>query len=236
MWTDSEGMQDNGQPKAMDADDLARVRNDYVRAAELAIAAGADGVELHAANGYLLAQFLNPRSNVRSDRYGGSGENRSRFLLEVFDAVAAAIGPERVGVRLSPFNPFNDLAANYEGELSETIAVVHALAQRKAGYLHLIATPGAVPDSAVHAVRAAFPGVLILAGDFNRERAEQALASGLADVIAFGRPFIGNPDLPERLEQDLELASFDPDSLYSPGVAGYADYPSYRGEAAPALA
>jgi N-ethylmaleimide reductase len=236
MWTDSEGMQDNGQPKAMDADDLARVRDDYVRAARLAIAAGVDGIELHAANGYLLAQFLNPRSNVREDRYGGSAENRRRFLLEVVDAVSAAIGAERVGVRLSPFNPFNDLAANYDGEQAETLDQIRALSARKIGYLHLITTPGAVPESFVREARAAFPGTLILAGDFNRERAELALDSGLADVIAFGRPFIGNPDLPERLRQDLGLSGFDPDRLYSPGADGYSDYPAHRSEAEPALA
>jgi N-ethylmaleimide reductase len=234
MWTDSEGMQDNGLPKAMDHHDLARVRADFVHAARLAVAAGLDGVELHAANGYLLAQFLNPRSNIRSDEYGGSAANRRRFVLEVVDAVAGAIGPERVGVRLSPFNPFNDLAADYEGEQDETIALVAALAERKIGYLHLIATPGAVPDSAVSAVRAAFPGRLILAGDFNRERADAALASGLADVIAFGRPFIGNPDLDVRLHDQLELSGFDPNLLYSPGAAGYADYPSFERELAAA--
>jgi len=236
MWTDSEGMQDNGQPKAMDAEDLVRVRDAYVHAARLAIAAGVDGVELHAANGYLLAQFLNPRSNVREDEYGGTAENRRRFLLEVVDAVSAAIGAERVGVRLSPFNAFNDLAANYEGEASETLEQVRELAARKIGYLHLIATPGAVPASFVSEVRAAFPGTLILAGDFNRERAEAALASGTADVIAFGRPFIGNPDLPERLKQDLELSDFDPGSLYSPGAAGYSDYPTHHAQPEPALA
>lgn len=236
MWTDSEGMQDNDQPKAMDAEDLIRVRDDYAHAARLAIAAGVDGVELHAANGYLLAQFLNPRSNVREDEYGGSAENRRRFLLEVVDAVSAAIGAERVGVRLSPFNAFNDLAANYEGEDAETLDQVRALAARKIGYLHLIATPGTVPASFVSEVRVAFPGSLILAGDFNRERAEAALASGVADVIAFGRPFIGNPDLPDRLRQDLELAGFDPGSLYSPGAAGYSDYPAHHAEAEPALA
>jgi len=228
-------MQDNGLPKAMDADDLARTRDDFVRAARLAIAAGVDGVELHAANGYLLAQFLNPRSNTREDAYGGSAENRRRFLLEVVDAVSAAIGPERVGVRLSPFNPFNDLAANYAGEEAETLDQVRALAARKIGYLHLIATPGAVPDSTVDAVRAAFPGTLVLAGDYDRERAEAALLAGRADVIAFGRPFIGNPDLPERLRQNLALSGFDPATLYSPGPAGYSDYPGYRAEA-PALA
>jgi N-ethylmaleimide reductase len=142
--TDSEGMQDNGQPKAMDAEDLARVRNDYVNAARLAIAAGVDGVELHAANGYLLAQFLNPRSNVREDEYGGTAENRRRFLLEVVDAVSAAIGAEQVGVRLSPFNALTTWPPTMKAR-QRKLEQVRALAARKIGYLRLIATPGAVP-------------------------------------------------------------------------------------------
>ena len=232
MWTDRDGMQDNGLPKAMTDLDLDRVREDFVAAARLAISAGADGVELHAANGYLLAQFLNPRSNVRDDRYGGSAENRRRYLLEVVDAVAAAIGSERVGVRLSPFNPFNDLAADYDGEEAELLDLVRQLAAGKIGYLHLIATPGAVPISTVDAVRCNFPGTLILAGDYDRARAEADLVAGRADVIAFGRPFIANPDLVERLRDQLPLSAFDPDTLYSPGAGGYSDYPGYRATAA----
>jgi N-ethylmaleimide reductase len=227
MWTDSAGMQAMPVPRAMDADDIARVKADFVRAAEFAIAAGVDGVELHAANGYLLAQFLNPKSNVREDAYGGTAANRRRFLLEVVDATAAAIGGERLGVRLSPFNTFNDLAANYEGEQAELLELVRELSARQIGYLHLIATPGAVPPETVAAVRAAFDGVLMLAGDFNRERAETALAAGGADLIAFARPFIANPDLPRRLLEQLPLADFDAGTLYTPGAQGYSDYPAY---------
>ena len=224
MWTDQQGMQDHPVPKAMDKNDLERVKSDYVHASKLAIAAGLDGVELHAANGYLLGQFLNPRSNVRTDQYGGSPENRRRYVLEVVDAVVAEIGAGHVGIRISPFNPFNDLAANYDGEEAEYLELVRELANRNLAYLHLIATPGAVPDSAVDAIRKAFPGPLMLAGDFNRERAEAVLHSGLADVVAFGRPFIGNPDLPERLLKNIELNAFNPDALYTPGPQGYSDY------------
>jgi N-ethylmaleimide reductase len=211
----------------MDADDLARVKAGFVRAAEFATAAGVDGIELHAANGYLLAQFLNPRSNRRDDAYGGTGANRRRFVLEVVDAVAAAIGRDRVGIRLSPFNAFNDLEANYEGEEAELLELVRELSARRLGYLHLIATPGAVPASTVDAVRAAYSGVLMLAGEFDRERAEAALSAGRADLIAFGRPFVANPDLPRRLRERLPLAAFDGGTLYSPGPKGYADYPAY---------
>ena len=227
MWTDQQGMQDHPVPKAMDKQDLERVKNDFVRASKLAVAAGVDGVELHAANGYLLGQFLNPKSNVRDDEYGGSAENRRRYVLEVLDAVIAEIGAGRVGMRISPFNPFNDLAANYEGEEAEYLDLVQELAKRDIAYLHLIATPGAVPDSTVQAVREAFPGALMLAGDFNRERAEAVLNSELADVVAFGRPFIGNPDLPQRLLENIELNTFNPDALYTPGPQGYSDYPTH---------
>jgi N-ethylmaleimide reductase len=226
MWTDTQGMQVMPAPKAMDAADLGRVRAAFVDASRRAIAAGADGVELHAANGYLLAQFLNPKSNVRTDAYGGSAENRRRFVLEVVDAVAAAIGRERVGVRLSPFNAYNDLAANYDGEEAELLSLVRALSARRIGYLHLIATPGAVPESAVDAVRANFDGVLVLAGDFDRDRADTALAAGRADVIAFGRPFIANPDLPRRLRERLPLAGFEPTVMFSGLPEGYVDYPA----------
>lgn len=234
IWTDAGGMQAHPVPKAMAADDLVRTRDSYANAAKLARSAGIEGVELHAANGYLLGQFLNPRSNQRSDHYGGSAENRQRFVLEVVDATIAAIGAERVGIRLSPFNPFNDLAANYPGEEAEFLALVTALATRKLAYLHLIATPGAVPDSTVAAVRAAFPGTLILAGNFDRARAQAVLDSGLADLVAFGRPFIANPDLPHRLQTQKPLAEMDAGTLYSPGAAGYNDYPALAAEPLPA--
>jgi N-ethylmaleimide reductase len=227
MWTDAEGMQPHPVPRAMDGEDIARVKAAFVRAAEFAVAAGVDGVELHAANGYLLAQFLNPKSNLREDSYGGSAENRRRFVLEVVDAVAAAIGRDRVGIRLSPFNAFNDLEANFPNEEAELLELVRELSARRLGYLHLIATPGAVPESTVDAVRADYAGNLMLAGDFDRERADAALAAGRADLIAFGRPFIANPDLPRRLRERQPLAAFDAGTLYTPGAQGYADYANY---------
>jgi N-ethylmaleimide reductase len=225
VWTDSDGLQDHALPKAMDAADIARVTADYVRSARLALQAGFDGVEIHAANGYLPNQFLNPKSNVRDDAYGGSADNRQRFVLELVDAVSAAIGRDRVGVRLSPFNAYNDLAAGYENEAEDTLALVRKLAERKIGYLHLIATP--LPPDLVRSIRQAFPGTLVLAGDLDRGKAEAALASGSADLVAFARHFIGNPDLPERLRLDLPLAGFDGSKLFSAGSDGYNDYPAY---------
>lgn len=232
VWTDAQGMQDHPVPREMSAADIASTRDEYVRSAILAREAGIDLVELHAANGYLLGQFLNPRSNQRSDEYGGSAENRRRFLLELVDATVAAIGAGRVGVRLSPFNAFNDLAANYEGEAEEALALVEELSRRGIAYLSLIATPGAVSPGFVDAVRERFTGTLILAGDYDAARAEADLQAGRADLIAFGRPFIANPDLPARLASGAELAPMQADKLYTPGPEGYTDYPALRESAA----
>ena len=141
------------------------------------------------------------------------------------------LGVDRL-IRLSPFNTYNDLAANFDNEEAELLALVAELSKRQIAYLHLIATPGAVPESTVDAVRAYFSGVLVLAGDFDAERADTALAAGRADVIAFGRPFIANPDLPRRLAERLPLAGFDPSVLFSGQPEGYADYPDYEAAAA----
>ncbi|MFY2762622.1 alkene reductase [Arenimonas sp. MALMAid1274] len=230
MWTDSAGMQPHPVPKAMDADDIARIRADHVRAARLAVEHGVDGVELHGANGYLIGQFLNPRSNQRTDAYGGSGENRRRFLLELVDAVTAEVGKARVGVRLSPFNPFNDLEANYAGEREDFLATVAELAKRDIAYLHLAG--GTVTGELLAQVRRDFPGTLILNGGYDGARAEADLASGLADLVAFGRPFIANPDYPERLRTGAPIADLDANTLYTPGAAGYTDYPRHGAQAA----
>lgn len=223
IWTDAAGMQPHAAPRAASADDLVRLRNDHVRAAERAVANGVDGVELHAANGYLLGQFLNPRSNQRTDAYGGSAANRLRFVLEVVDCTIAAIGKARVGIRLSPFNPFNDLEAGFEGEREQFLDLITELAQREIGYVHLAG--GSVSGDLLKQVRAVFPGTLIINGGYDAARAEADLAAGLVDLVAFGRSFISNPDLPERLRTGAPIADLDPGTLYTPGAAGYTDYP-----------
>ena len=226
IWTDAQGMQDHPVPRAMTADDIAATRDEYVRAALLAREAGFDFVEVHAANGYLPGQFLNPKSNQRDDAWGGSAENRRRFLLELVDAVAAAIGARHVGVRVSPFNGFNDLAANYPGEREEYLALVDELGRRGLAYLSLIAPPATVPAEIVDETRRRFTGTLVLAGDYDAARAEADLAAGRADLVAFGRPFVANPDLPARLAKGAPLAALDPATLYSAGSEGYTDYPA----------
>lgn len=223
VWTDTAGMQPQPVPKAASADDLVRLRNDHVRAAELAVANGVDGVELHGANGYLLGQFLNPRSNQRTDAYGGSPANRLRFVLEVVDATIAAIGNARVGIRLSPFNPFNDLESGFEGEREQFLDLVAELAKRGIGYIHLAG--GSVSGDLLKDTRAIFPGTIIINGGYDAARAEADLAAGLVDLVSFGRPFIANPDLPERLRTGAPIADLDAATLYTPGAAGYTDYP-----------
>ena len=224
IWTDANGPQPHPVPKAMAADDIARVRGAFADSAVLARAAGADGVELHAANGYLLAQFLNPRSNVRTDGYGGSAGNRRRFVLETVDATVGAIGAARVGIRLSPFNPYNDLEAGYDGERDEFLALVDALATRGLAYLHL--GGGTVDDALLAEVRARWTGTLIVNGGYDAARAEAVLEGGLADLVAFGAPFIANPDLPDRLRLGLPLAAPDPATFFSADARGYTDWPA----------
>lgn len=224
IWTDQQGQQPHPVPKAMDDADIARVRAAFVQAARYAREAGADGVELHAANGYLFAQFLNPRSNVRTDAWGGTGENRRRLLLAVVDDTVAAIGREHVGVRLSPFNPYNDLEPGFDGEREEFLGTVDALAARGIAYLHLAG--GTVGGELLADVRRRFPGTLIVNGGFDAAKAESVLAAGHADVVAFGAPFIANPDLPARLRDGLPLATPDPATFFSADARGYTDWPT----------
>ena len=229
MWTDTEGMQPQPVPRAMDASDLAQAKAEYVQAARNAIAAGIDGIELHAANGYLLDQFLQPGANERTDDYGGSADNRNRFVLEVARAVAEAIGPERVGIRVSPGGVFNDVGP-FDGQDEQFISLAKGLGALGLVYLHVVdhSAMGAPPVSAElkAALRDAFPGAYILSGGYDRDRAEADLAANKGDLVAFGRPFISNPDLVARMQQGAELAAPNADLFYTPGAEGYTDYPA----------
>ena len=223
MWTDQAGQQPLAVPAEMTAADVREAIDQFVQAARNAIAAGFDGIELHAANGYLLEQFLHPHSNRRSDAYGGSIEGRNRFVIEVARASAEAIGAERVGIRLSPHGTFNDLPAHGEVEASYA-----ALARELRGlvYVHVVGNPHPDFPRTASAIRSAFGGTLILNGGFDRARAEAALAAKQADLIAFGRPFLSNPDLVPRLRGSAALSAPDPATFYTPGPEGYADYPA----------
>ncbi|CAN7200139.1 MULTISPECIES: alkene reductase [unclassified Variovorax] len=229
MYTDSQGMQPHSAPRAMTATDIAHAVEEYAKSAQLAIEAGFDGVELHAANGYLIEQFLNANVNQRTDAYGGSINGRNRFALEVARATAAAIGAHRVGIRLSPQGVFNSTGA-YPDVEAQYLALTEELSQLGMLYVHLLdhSAMGAppVPAELKLRLRAAFQGLFILAGGFDRAAAESALEAGQADLIAFARPFLANPDLMERMRAEAALNAVDMATFYTPGPRGYTDYPT----------
>jgi N-ethylmaleimide reductase len=229
MYTDSQGMQAHSPPRAMTAADIVHAINEYAKSAQLAIEAGFDGVELHAANGYLIEQFLNANVNRRTDAYGGGIEGRNRFALEVASATAAAIGAHRVGIRLSPYGVFNSTGAFPDLD-AQYLALARELSKLGLQYLHLLdhSALGAppVPADLKSRLREAFRGLFILAGGFDRASAETALSAGQADLIAFARPFLANPDLVERMRTNAALNTADMATFYTPGPTGYTDYPA----------
>ena len=231
MWTDARQMQDFPVPKAMTAEELLQTKEEYVNAAINAMEAGFDGVELHGANGYLLEQFLSPVSNIRTDQYGGSIENRCRFVLEVAEAVIHAIGKEKTGIRLSPYGVASDMP--HYPEIDATYSYLsEELNKLGIAYIHLVdhSAMGAplVPDEIKKKIRNNFKNTLILAGGYNKERAEADLQRGLGDLVAFGRPFINNPDLVDRFAKDLPLSEeLYTDLFYAADEKGYTDYPVY---------
>jgi len=233
VWSDTEGMQPYTPPRAMSLAEIAGAQQAFARAARNALAAGCDGVELHGANGYLVEQFIHPHTNRRTDAYGGSVENRARFLLETLEGMIEAVGREQVGVRLSPYGVFNDMP--HYPEIDATYGhIARQLERLGVVYVHLVdhSAMGAppVPETIKQAIREAYGGVLILCGGYDRPSAEAALEAGAADLVAFGRPFIANPDLVERMARDIALAEPDPATFYTPGARGYTDYPFAAGD------
>ncbi|XDD46391.1 alkene reductase [Leptospira sp. WS39.C2] len=228
MWTDSNGMVEHPTPSEMTKEEILSTINEFVSASKNAINAGFDGVELHAANGYLLEQFLHPSSNQRKDEYGGSIENRNRFILEVAKAVSEAIGKEKTGIRLSPYGAFNDLFPFPETHEQYSL-LARKLNELGIVYIHLVdhSSMGApiVEPETVTAIRKNFKGTLILSGGYDSARAEKDLESGNADLVAFGKPFLANPDLITKFQKNIPLAKFDETTLYTPGEKGYSDYP-----------
>ncbi len=230
--TDRMGAQPFPLPRAMTAEDINHTKQAYVTASVRALEAGFDGVELHGANGYLLEQFLSPLSNHRSDAYGGHFQKRCRFVLEVAEAVAGRIGAEKTAMRLSPYGVSNSMGPY--PDLDETYAyLAEELNRLNLLYLHLVdhSTMGAptVPITIKQLIRDRFHQPLILSGGYDKARAERDLKSGFADLIAFGRLFINNPDLPARLQHDWPLnTAFNRETFYSPEAKGYTDFPVYR--------
>ena len=235
MWTDQKELQDYPVPRAMTAADITDTKTEFVNAAKNALRAGFDGVELHGANGYLAEQFLSPVSNIRSDEYGGSIENRCRFVLDVIREIADAIGKDKTGIRLSPYGVASDMP-----HYPEIDATYQYLAEQlnKIGiaYIHLVdhAAMGApaVPTEIKQTIRTYFKNTIILSGGYDEERAETDLVSGHGDLVAFGRPFINNPDLVERFKNDWPLSTdLNMDLFYTVGEKGYTDYPVYEKKA-----
>ena len=215
-------------PRALKTKKIPGIIGQYRRAAENALMAGFDGVEIHAANGYLLDQFLRDNTNFRTDRYGGSRVNRMRLLNEVTEAVTGVWGADRVGVRLSPVNSFNDIS---DTDPKTTFGfVAWELNRFGLAYLHVVETDDMAGGSTAEGydtrtVRDNFAGVYIANGGYEQDRAEEALASGAADLVAFGKPFIANPDLPERFRRGARLNKADPETFYGGDARGYTDYP-----------
>jgi N-ethylmaleimide reductase len=232
MWTDQQQLQDYPTPRALETGELPALIDEFVTAARNAMAAGFDGVELHAANGYLLNQFLASNTNLRTDGYGMSVSGRIRFVVEVVEAVARAIGAARTGIRVSPGHMFNDLV---DGNPLETHrALLDALPTTDMAYVHVM-LPDAFspklnnagdPQALLPALRPHVKGALIAAGNLTAASATAMLESGLIQLAVFGRPFIANPDLVERLKSGAPLAALREDLLYTADAEGYSDYPS----------
>ena len=228
IYSDTQGMQAHSTPQAMSESDIKAAVTEYAEAAKNAIAAGFDGVEIHAANGYLIEQFLNANINTRVDSYGGSIEGRNKFTLDIAHAVSKAIGAEKTGIRLSPYGAFNNTGAFPEVD-AQYLSLVKELSSLGLLYLHILDHSAmgapAVPAAFKDQLRKAFNGPFILAGGFDKDSAEAALNANQADLIGFGRPFISNPDLVERMQHSAELTAPDMNTFYTAEAKGYTDYP-----------
>ena len=228
MYTDVEGMQPYPVPKEMTLTEIEHTQEEYVQAAINAIEAGFDGVEIHGANGYLIEQFINTASNKRTDIYGGSFKNRSRFILEIAEKTANAIGADKTGVRVSPYGVFNDM--EIFASVDETFEyLAKELGKLNLAYIHVVdhSSQGApeVPQTIKDKIKTAFNGVYIASGGLDLNKAEAILKEVEGDLVAFGVPFIANPDLVNRMKNNTALNAPNPDTFFTPGIEGYLDYP-----------
>jgi N-ethylmaleimide reductase len=222
MFTDTDGMVDFDMPRALETDEIPALIAEFGQATRNAMEAGFDGVELHAASGYLPMQFLSTGTNTRTDRYGGPAENRIRAVVEMLEAMSAAAGPGRVGIRICPGVLFNDIQDDDPAETYS--ALLRAIDPMGLAYLHLILLKSPQVDG-FEVAQANFTGPMILNDSITLERGNALVDSGTAAAISFARHFLGNPDLVRRLREGAELARFDRKTLYTPGPAGYTDYP-----------
>lgn len=227
IFTDSLGMQEHTVPVALSLEGIGRVIADFVHASKNAMLAGFDGVELHGANGYLLEQFLNPHVNNRTDQYGGNMINRSRLIVEIAEAIASAIGPDKIGIRFSPFSQLSDQQPYDTDEVHQTYAYLASeLDKIGIAYIHLSMNPE-IPEKTYKAIRTAFNNTIIYCNGLTQESAEEMLKNNSADLVAFGRGFLANPDFVSRMEKKVPLNDVDFNTLYAPSEQGYTDYPLY---------
>ena len=219
-----------GMPRALTLEEIPRIIDDYRKATRNAIKAGFDGVEIHAANGYLIQQFLSDKTNHRQDNYGGSVANRIRFALEVTEAVIAEIGKDRTGIRISPVSPEHDAVDS--SPASVYFSLVRELSRLNLAYIHVVegATGGAREFNGFDfsALRKEFNGAWMVNNGYNLQMAVEAISSGYADLVAFGKLYIANPDLAQRFKQNTALNELDTTTLYGGGSKGYTDYPSLK--------
>ncbi len=225
MYTDQQGMQPHDMPRALTTSEIGQIVTDFADTAARAVEAGFDGVEIHSANGYLLHQFLSTNANLRTDQYGGSITNRMRFPLEIVEAVTARIGAERTGIRISPGHTFNELEEADTFDLYRRY--IPALDGFKLAYLHVMrAFSNELPYDGASLARGLYSGRMIACGGYDGASGAALLAAGGADAVAFGRAFISNPDLVERIRTGAALTEPNQATFYTPGPAGYIDYPS----------
>lgn len=225
IHTDALGKQAHSQPIALSKQGIEGVIESFVTAARNAVRAGFDGVELHAANGYLLEQFLNPNVNDRSDDYGGTIENRSRLIIEIVTKTVDAIGKDKIGIRFSPFSTLGDLQPYDKSEVHRTYAYLSSELNRLGiAYIHISVNPN-IPEETHKAIRSAFSNTIIYCNGFTAESAETMLQEGSADLVAFGRSFLANPDFDKRIERNAPLNNVNLEGLYTPDAVGYIDYP-----------
>lgn len=228
IFTDTAGLQDHSIPVALTTDGVNAIIEGHVQAARNAMTAGFDGIELHGANGYLIEQFLNPAINTRTDEFGGSLEARGKIVVELATKIAAAIGKDKVGIRFSPYSKLGDLPLYPEQEVHETYRYLAGQLEKIGiAYLH-IAVNAQIPRATFDAIRAAFSGTIILCNGLTPETGEAALHDGFADLVAFGRSFLANPDLDQRIAAGAGLNTPDFTTLYTPGAKGYTDYPAMQ--------
>ncbi len=225
IYTDTKGMQDHSQPVELTTKGIYALVEGHVQAAKNAIEAGFDGIELHGANGYLLEQFLNPDVNKRPDEFGGSVQGRSKLIVELARSISEAIGKEKVGIRFSPFSTLGDLKPYAQEEVLKTYQyLAQELNTIGIVYIH-IGVSAQIPNETLQVIRSEFQGTIILCNGLSPDTAETELHKDFADLVAFGRSFLANPDLAERISSGAPLNQPDYTTLYTPGAGGYTDYP-----------